>query len=266
MEMMRDISQSESDLAYDREKFNAEQIDDKLKSLEALRDIEERRQQEEMLRLETAIELTNRGTQAEADAIKALDEFKEQSRQANIEAETAVLDEIAARQKEQAANEKMLQEQKVELALSALTSISNLTKALAAGDEESQRKAFQVNKALGLGQAIISTATGITNAYANPVDVASGVAFVKSGIIAASGAAQIATIARTRFEGGNLSNPQGATNPTLGGGNVGTQPRGFTPNLVQPDVPTTKVIVTETDIRKATADISGIYNKAIVVE
>ena len=266
MQMLRDISQSESDLAYDRERFNAEQIEDKLQSLEAIRDLENERQREEEARLQALVLATNNGTQAQIDAIKALDEFKEQSRQANIEAEKAVLDEIAARQKEEAANEKMLQEQKVELAQSALTSISNLTKALAAGDEESQRKAFQVNKALGLGQAIISTATGITNAYANPVDVASGVAFVKSGIIAASGAAQIATIARTQFEGGNVSNPQGATNPTLGGGNVGTQPRGFTPNLVQPDVPTTKVIVTETDIRKATSDISGIYNKAIVVE
>ena len=268
MDMLRDISQSESDLAYDREKFNAEQIDDKLKSLEALRDLEESRQQEEMLRLETAIELTNRGTQAEADAIKALDEFKEQSRQANIEAEKAVLDEIAARQKEQAANDKILQNQKVELALSALTSISNLNRALAAGDEESQRKAFKVNKAFAAGQVVLSTAVGVANALTaggNPIKLATGAQFVEAGIVAATGAAQFTTIQRSQFGGGAIS-PTAPTNTNLGGGNVGTQPRGFTPNLVQPDVPTTKVIVTETDIRKATADISGIYNKAIVVE
>ena len=266
MEMLRDISQSESDLAYDRERFNAEQIDDKLKSLEAIRDLEKERQREEEERLQALVLATKDGTQAQVDAIKALDEFKEQSRQANIEAERAVLDEIAARQKEAAANDKMLQEQKVELAQSALTSISNLTQALAAGDEASQKKAFQVNKALGIGQAIISTATGITNAYANPVDVASGIAFVKSGIIAASGAAQIATISRTQFNGGNTSSPQSAANPSIGGGNVGTQPIGFAPSRRGQDAPTTKVIVTETDIRKATTDINGIYNKAIVVE
>ncbi len=265
MEMLRDISQSESDLAYDRGKFNAEQIEDKLKSLEAIRDLEERRQQDEILRLETAIELTNRGTQAEADAIKALDEFKEQSRQANIEAEKAVLDEIAARQKEAAANDKMLQEQKVELAQSALTSISNLAQSFAKKDEEGQRKAFNLNKAFAAGQVILSTAQGVIGQLAVPQDQLTGANFVKAAIVAASGAAQFTTIQRTQF-GGSSSSPTAPTNTTFGGGEVGTQPRGFTPNVFQPDVPTTKVIVTETDIRKATTDINGIYNKAIVVE
>jgi hypothetical protein len=264
--MLRDISQSESDLAYDRERFNAEQIEDKLQSLEAIRDLENERQEEEIERLQALVAATKSGTQAQVDAIKALDEFKEQSRQANIEAEKAVLDEIAARQKEAAANETMLQEQKVELASSTLTSISNLSQALAAGDEASQKKSFQVNKALGLGQAIISTATGITNAFANPVDVASGAAFAKSAIIAASGAAQIATISSTKFEGGNISSPQAPTNPSLGDGSAGINPIGFTGSRANRETPTTKVIVTETDIRKATTDISGIYNKAIVVE
>ena len=75
-----------------------------------------------------------------------------------------------------------------------------MVQAFAKEDEESAKKAFNVNKAVGIAQAIISTAQGVINAYANPIDVASGVAFAKSAIIAATGAAQIAVISKTKFE------------------------------------------------------------------
>ena len=52
------------------------------------------------------------------------------------------------------------------------------------------------------------------NAYTNPVDVASGVAFAKSIAIGLAGAAQIATIATTQFQpsgGGGSSSPSTST-------------------------------------------------------
>jgi hypothetical protein len=164
---------------------------------------------------------------------------------------------------EQNANRRELSNQRLQLAGDILGAINGLAQAFAKDDEESQRKAFKLNKAAGIGQAVISTAIGINNAFVNPADVASGVAFLKAGLIASSGIAQIATIKKTEFQGGT----QAATPPpTLGSGGAGAAPIGFTQNLNNTQIPTTKVIVTETDIRRATRNIDGIYNKAVVVE
>jgi hypothetical protein len=158
-------------------------------------------------------------------------------------------------------------EQRLQIAGNILGAINGLTQAFAKEDEASQKKAFKLNKAFGIGQAIISTAVGISNALTaggNPIKLATGTQFVEAGIVAATGAAQIATIAKSQFGGGaNITSP---TAPTLASGGAGAAPIGFTQNLNTTQVPTTKVIVTETDIRRATRNIDGIYNKAVVVE
>ena len=164
---------------------------------------------------------------------------------------------------EQNANRRELASQRLQMAGDILGAINGLAQAFAKDDEAGQRKAFKLNKAAGIGQAIISTAVGINNAFVNPVDVASGVAFLKAGLIASSGIAQIATIKKTEFQGGTQST---TPPPTLGSGGAGAAPVGFTQNLNNTQIPTTKVIVTETDIRRATRNIDGIYNKAVVVE
>ena len=67
------------------------------------------------------------------------------------------------------------------------------------------------------------------NAYTNPVDVASGVAFAKSISIGLAGAAQIATIATTQFKpsGGGGTAPSTGTS---GGG--ASQPQAPSFNVV----------------------------------
>jgi len=259
------LSKSEADLAYERKKYNAEQIEDKIASLEALRDLEEERQQEEMLRLEGVVEATNAGTQAKIDAQIALDQFKEASRQATITAETAVLAEIAALNKKDSDDSIASQKRRVDLAMNTLTALSNLANAFAKGDEESQKKAFKLNKAFAIGQAIISTSVGVMNALTaggNPAKLASGIQFAEAAVVAATGVAQIATISKTQFKStaGNVSSPSDSS------GGVGSQPRAFTSPRVDTNQQTTKVIVTETDIRSVTGNVSGIYNRAVVVE
>jgi hypothetical protein len=261
LEQNKALSQSESDLAYERQKFDAQQITDKLKSLEALRDIEAERQRIEEQRLQKIVDEAKAETQAKVDAQIALDQFKEASRQATITAETAVLTEIAALNKKESEDAKALQQTKVDLAMSTLTALSNLANAFADGDEQRQKKAFKLNKAIGIGQSIISTAQAVTGALSEP-SLIPGERFVKAGVAAAVGAAQIATIAKTQFNGGSNN----ITQPTLGGGGAGASPVGFTQNLNNTQTPTTKVIVTETDIRRATRNIDGIYSKAVVVE
>jgi hypothetical protein len=172
-------------------------------------------------------------------------------------------EELKRIDEEQNANRRQLASQRLEIASDILGSINRLTQAFAKDDEASQRKAFKLNKAAGIGQAIISTAVGINNAFVNPADVASGIAFAKAAAIGASGITQIATISKTQFQGGT----QAVTPPpTLGSGGAGASPIGFTQTLNNTQIPTTKVIVTETDIRRATRNIDGIYNKAVVVE
>jgi hypothetical protein len=214
-----------------------------------------------MLRLETAIENAARGTQLETDAIIALDEFREASRQANVEADKAIAEEKAAISKKEREDDKKTAEQKVELAQSALSLVSGLADVLAQGDEEQQKKAFKLNKAASIGQAIINTSTGVSKAFAQ-----GGVGgFITGATVAAAGLVQIDKIRKTKFQGGGSVDTPTPT-PTLGGGDVGTDLNIPNFNAALSKTPTTKVIVTETDIRKATRDIDGIYNKAVVVE
>jgi hypothetical protein len=89
---------------------------------------------------------------------------------------------------------------KIDLTLSSLGAINDLVQAFAKEDEVSARRAFNVNKAVGISQAVISTAQGVMAQLAVPQDALTGTNFVKAGIVAATGAAQIATIARTQFK------------------------------------------------------------------
>lgn len=318
MEMLKAISDSEASLSFERKKFNAEQIEDKLLSLETLRALEEENQQEEMLRLEGIVEMAQAGTQAEVDALIALDEFREASRQQNVtrdkeieeEKTKRLLDEqkkkfealqaeseideqnFQARREDLARREALLledtaltneqrlelekqfaaeskkidedaKEAKIALARGTLDVIGNLSNLLAQGNEKQQKAAFKLNKAASIGQAIINTSVGVSKAFAQ-----GGVGgFITGASVALAGAAQIATIAKTQFKSTAATTPDAPTAPpTLGGGNVGTQPRGFTPTIVDTDIPTTKVIVTETDIRSVSRNVDGVYSRATVVQ
>jgi hypothetical protein len=269
MEMTRSISDSEAELAYQRELFNAQQIKDKVEQAKKIAEIEEKRQQDEMLRLETIVEQAKQGTQAEVDALIALDAFREESRQKNIDANKAVLEATVAANAEADKkiedNKKKSEEKKKELAQAALGAVASIANSLAAGNEKDQKKAFLINKAVSLGQAIQNTATGVTKAFGQ-----GGVAgFATGALVAAAGAAQIATIAKSKFEGGEQGVEKPSTSQvsqSLGGGLAGIQPRGFTSPRIDTDVPTTKVIVTETDIRSVSRNVDGVYSRATVVQ
>ena len=157
--------------------------------------------------------------------------------------------------------------QRIEMAGNVLGAISGLAKAFSKDDEASQKRAFELQKKFGIGQALISTAVGVANALTaggNPLKLATGAQFVEAGIVAATGAAQIATISKSQFGGGGTATT-GVASPS-GSDGAGSQPRAFTSPRVDTSQSTTKVIVTETDIRSVTGNVSGIYNRAIVVE
>jgi hypothetical protein len=164
------------------------------------------------------------------------------------------------RTKKQTDIDQEAQDAKYQSARDITTLISGLADLLAQGDEKQQKKAFKLNKAASIGSAVINTAQGVSKAFAQ-----GGVGgFITGATVAAAGLVQINKISKTQFKGGgSVETPPP---PALGGGDVGTQPNIPDFNAALNKTPTTKVIVTETDIRKATRDIDGIYNKAVVVE
>jgi hypothetical protein len=115
---------------------------------------------------------------------------------------------------------------KLELAGQAFGALAQLAESFAKGDEENAKKAFAITKALRIGEAVANTAAAIMTQLAVPQDALTGANFVKAGIVAVTGAAQIATIAKSKFSPGSSTaeKPTVGSAPSGGGG-------GFTPNI-----------------------------------
>ena len=161
-------------------------------------------------------------------------------KQADLTNETADIDAAVAKRKTEEQTQKYLKEydeeeaqrkrdladQRLSLASETFGALGDLATAFAKDDEKSAERAFKVNKAVGIAQAVISTAQGVMAQLAVPQDALTGANFVKAGIVAATGAAQIATIAKSKFQGGGAA----GSSPTAPSGSVSTpssQPASF---------------------------------------
>lgn len=161
-------------------------------------------------------------------------------KQADLTNETADIDAAVAKRKteeqtqkylkeydeEEAQRKKDLADQRLSLASETFGALGDLATAFAKDDEKSAERAFKVNKAVGIAQAVISTAQGVMAQLSVPQDALTGANFVKAGIVAATGAAQIATIAKSKFQGGGAA----GSSPTAPSGSVSTpssQPASF---------------------------------------
>lgn len=170
--------------------------------------------------------------QIEADGLAAMRALIE-SGQAT--AEKAAVIEAAKREAQRKVNEKYdkLDQQremannakKLELAGQAFGALAQLSEAFAKGDEKNAKKTFAITKALRLGEAVANTAAAIMNQLASTPGPAG---FVQAGIAAVTGAAQIATIAKSKFEAGKTT----AETPSIGGAaSSASGGGGFTPNI-----------------------------------
>ena len=86
-------------------------------------------------------------------------------------------------------------------------------KALDKKKEAAAKKAFQVNKAMQLAQVAISTATAVMQLYTNPLDPFKVAAAAMTPWVIGLGAAQMAMIASTSFQGGGSLGSTGASSP-----------------------------------------------------
>ncbi len=130
------------------------------------------------------------------------------------------------------ANEKALQEQKFQLASSALNSISALANLVAQDNEQKAKAAFNINKAVGIAQVGINTSQAIMKAAAETTDFTPIQAFRTANMVAmgVAGALQIAMIAKQKFQpqGGSTPPPSTSSTGSLGGGtSAPSQPPSF---------------------------------------
>ena len=111
--------------------------------------------------------------------------------------------------------------QRIDITSSALTSIGQIADAFAQGDKERAKKAFNINKGIGIAQATISTAQGIMNELSHPVKTLTFTNYAAAAAMALAGAAQIATISATKFDSGGGAKP--TTTDNTGGGSLTAQ-------------------------------------------
>ena len=129
-------------------------------------------------------------------------------------------------EKKKLEDQKIIEQQKVELASSGFATIGQLANAFAGQSEQSQRKAFNVNKAAGMAQAIIDTYAAAQGAYKSQMTIpdpsAPVRAAVAAGIAIAQGLARVAAISKTQF-----SSTSSTTPPPSGGATSTTPPATF---------------------------------------
>ena len=119
--------------------------------------------------------------------------------------------------------ERSVQDSKVQMSMDAIGALNGLVQAFAADNEEAQKKAFMVNKAAGIASAVISTAQAVAKALAETTDPTptQSLRFGNAAIAAATGAAQVAAIARQQFNASGTvdtniqSNTSASTSPSF---------------------------------------------------
>ena len=203
---------------------------------EALKEIEEQLTQASDARLSEK----NKAIQDVNDKYFSLIAKAKEYNQSTIELEQAQKDEIAkinktasdalsSAQKEiddkaeavkkekdekEVADAKTLQDRKVQMVRSSFDVLTGIADSLSKGNEADQRKAFKLNKAASLGQAIVNTGLAITGALTaggNPLKLATGMQFVEAGLVGTIGALNIAKIAGSQFDSGGGGGGGGAT-------------------------------------------------------
>lgn len=143
--------------------------------------------------------------------------------------------DIDAKDKEKKREEE-LKDFKVNSAKDTLAVLGNVANLFAGKSEASQKKAFQINKAMSIGTATIETIVGAQKAFTSqfiPGDPSSLIrAQIASGIAIAKGLVNVATISKTKF--GSTTTPSsggGGGGGDVGGGVGGGAQAQATPNL-----------------------------------
>lgn len=180
-----------------------------LKQLEIEEELNQKLYESRLASLEELKGFYQEGTQSYQDMVSEINIL-------NAERTAQEADEARRRKEIESAT----QQAKVQMSVDAIGALNSLAQSFMEGNEKQAKRAFLINKAAGISTAVIQTAQAVTAALTaggNPIKLATGAQFVEAGIAAATGAAQIATIARQQFgEAGSIDTniPQAATAPS----------------------------------------------------
>ncbi len=182
-----------------------------LKQIEIEETLNQQLYEQRLAALELQKGLYQEGTQAYQDMVSEIN---------ILNAERTVQEGEEAKKRQEF--EREVQEGKLDLAVGIMGSLNELSQVFMQGNEKAARRAFNINKAVGIAEAVISTASGITKALAQTTDPTptQSLRFGNAIAVGLAGAAQVATIASQQFQasggGGNSSiqQPSAPTAPT----------------------------------------------------
>lgn len=127
---------------------------------------------------------------------------------------------------EEVANKKKVEDAKLGLVSQGFSLITDVANIFAGDSEKAAKRAFDINKAVGIAQTIISTYQAAQAAYASQLAITSPDAPVRAAIAAgfavASGLAKVAAIARTKFD--SKSTPSASSTSSTPSTSAGTTP------------------------------------------
>ena len=183
-----------------------------------------------------------------------------------FEKKKAIRDKDLADQEAKAAKEKEIENAKFQAVNNSLTAIADIYTAFASANEEEQKKAFEVSKAISIAQAIMNTWQGVSSALATKPEneLFPGQRFVNAGLALAAGLVSVKKISDTKFQskstsggsmpsqssGGGMQQMAAPRMSSLGNGNELTQDR--------------RVYVTEGDISRTQKRVSNNQSVSVV--
>jgi hypothetical protein len=170
------------------------------------------------------------------------------------------------------------QEAKVQILSDSIALLSSISELFQSKNEKDAERAFKVNKALQIAQALIQTYQGATaifaSASANPISIGfPAFPFIQAGLAVAAGLAQVAKIGQTQFQpsgGGASASGGGGSAPSISAPSTGSNNQINTTLLDRESIESgqqsepIQVYVTETDISQTQRRVRGIENRAIV--
>jgi len=191
LELLNAKLESESLLSIEQKRFNAEQIEDELARLEALKEVDVLEAEQEAVRLQAIVDNANAGTQAKVDAQIALDQFTEQSEQTSVTRAKQIADaKIKIAKTEEDAKKAALNGY-----ASALTGISSVI-----GQETESGKAIAIASSLVNTYAAI---TGQLSAFSKvPVPGYAIAQAIATGVVGLANVKKIASVKVPNSTGG----------------------------------------------------------------
>jgi chromosome segregation ATPase len=133
--------------------------------------------------------------------------------QINKEANEEYIKDLNKRIEKEEQLEQQKNDKKIELTRMSFDVLGSVAELFANGNEADQRKAFQLNKAASLGNAIVNTAQGVTAALTQ-VPLFPGAQIIQAGLVGTLGALNIAKIANTQFQSSGGGGDTATSTPT----------------------------------------------------